>query len=132
MYTSQQCNLKAHKAKLIAQQKETEIGTGNTCKPTADSCQCMAKPLQYCKVISPQLIKISEKKRNWEIHHQSRTFQLTASEPDSADKNNLGCRTILQRCKSMIFIFIYIYIYIYISMSTKENILFQEMRNVYK
>ena len=63
MYTSQQCNLKAHKAKLIAQQKETEIGTGNTCKPTADSCQCMAKPLQYCKVIIPQLIKISEKKK---------------------------------------------------------------------
>ena len=23
---------------------------GNTCPPTADSCQCMAKPLQYCKV----------------------------------------------------------------------------------
>ena len=28
---------------------------GNTCKPMADSCQCMAKPLQYCKVISLQL-----------------------------------------------------------------------------
>ena len=25
---------------------------GNTCTPTVDSCQCMAKPLQYCKVIS--------------------------------------------------------------------------------
>ena len=24
---------------------------GNTCTPVADSCQCMAKPLQYCKVI---------------------------------------------------------------------------------
>ena len=24
---------------------------GNTCTLTADSCQCMAKPLQYCKVI---------------------------------------------------------------------------------
>ena len=22
---------------------------GNTCTPMADSCQCMAKPLQYCK-----------------------------------------------------------------------------------
>ena len=30
---------------------------GNTCKSMADSCQCMAKPLQYCKVISLQLIK---------------------------------------------------------------------------
>ena len=33
------------------------IGMGNTCKSMADSCQCMAKPLQYCKVISLQLIK---------------------------------------------------------------------------
>ena len=40
-----------------------EIGMGNTCKSMADSCQCMAKkPLQYCKVISLQLIKINEKK----------------------------------------------------------------------
>ena len=22
---------------------------GNTCTPVLDSCQCMAKPLQYCK-----------------------------------------------------------------------------------
>ena len=22
----------------------------NTCTPVADSCQCMAKPIQYCKV----------------------------------------------------------------------------------
>ena len=27
---------------------------GNTCTPMADSCQYMAKPLQYCKVISLQ------------------------------------------------------------------------------
>ena len=39
------------------------IRMGNTCKSMADSCQCMAKPLQYCKVISLQLIKINEKKR---------------------------------------------------------------------
>ena len=32
---------------------------GNTCTPMADSCQCMAKPLQYCKVISVQLEKRS-------------------------------------------------------------------------
>ena len=35
---------------------------GNKCKSIADSCQCMTKPLQYCKVISLQLIKINEKK----------------------------------------------------------------------
>ena len=22
---------------------------GNSCTPVADSCQCMAKPIQYCK-----------------------------------------------------------------------------------
>ena len=38
------------------------IGMGNTCKSMADSCQCMAKPLQYCKVISLLLIKINGKK----------------------------------------------------------------------
>jgi len=38
-----------------------EVGAGfkmgNTCTPMADSCQCMAKPIQYCKVISLQLKK---------------------------------------------------------------------------
>ena len=33
----------------------------------ADSCQCMKKPLQYCKVISPQLVKINEKKNKKKI-----------------------------------------------------------------
>ena len=37
---------------------EREVGGGigmvNTCKSMADSCQCMAKPLEYCKVISLQ------------------------------------------------------------------------------
>ena len=32
-----------------------ELRMGNTCAPVADSCQCMAKPLQYCKVSSLQL-----------------------------------------------------------------------------
>ena len=26
--------------------------TGNTCTPVVDLCQCMAIPIQYCKVIS--------------------------------------------------------------------------------
>ena len=42
---------------------------GITCAPTADSCEYMAKPPQYCKVISFQLkffLKIEEikKKKN--------------------------------------------------------------------
>ena len=36
---------------------------GSGCKSMADSCQCMAKPLQYCKVISLQLIKINKKRK---------------------------------------------------------------------
>ena len=47
-------------------QVEREVGGGigmvNTCKSMADSCQCMTKPLQYCKVISLQLITINGKK----------------------------------------------------------------------
>ena len=39
------------------------IGMGNTCNSMADSCQCMSKTTQYCKVISLQLIKINEKKK---------------------------------------------------------------------
>ena len=35
---------------------------GNTCTPVADSCCCMAKPMQYCKVISLQLNKFKLKK----------------------------------------------------------------------
>ena len=38
--------------------REVEVGEvqdGNTCSPTVDSCQCMAKPIQYCKVINLQL-----------------------------------------------------------------------------
>ena len=29
----------------------------NTCIPVVDSCWCMAKPIQYCKVINLQLNK---------------------------------------------------------------------------
>ena len=32
---------------------------GNTCTPMADSCQCMAKPIQYCKVIQFSSVQFS-------------------------------------------------------------------------
>ena len=35
---------------------------GNTCKSMADHVNIWQKPLQYCKVISFQLIKTNEKK----------------------------------------------------------------------
>ena len=46
--------------------REVEGGfwMGNTCVPVADSCQCMAKPIQYCKVISLQLNKFIFKNNN--------------------------------------------------------------------
>ena len=36
---------------------------GNICKPMADSCQCTAKPLQYCIVVRFQLKKILKGKK---------------------------------------------------------------------
>ena len=44
-----------------------EFRMGNTCTPIADSCQCMAKPLQYCKVISLQLNKLIFKRKEKKI-----------------------------------------------------------------
>ena len=42
---------------------------GNTCTPVVDSCQCMAKPIQYCKVkysknknLTKKLINLKKKK----------------------------------------------------------------------
>ena len=48
---------------LVEREMGGGIGMGNICKSMADSCQCMTKPLQYCKVISLQLIKMNEKKQ---------------------------------------------------------------------
>ena len=36
---------------------------GNTCTPVADSCQCIGKPIQCCKVISLQKYKLKKKKK---------------------------------------------------------------------
>ena len=36
-------------------EEEGGFRMGNTCIPVADSCQYMAKSIQYCKVISLQL-----------------------------------------------------------------------------
>ena len=37
---------------------------GNMCAPMVDSCWCMAKPIQYCKVISLQLNKFKNNLKN--------------------------------------------------------------------
>jgi len=41
----------------------------NTCIPVADSCGCMAKPIQYCKVIYLQLNKFILKKKRLRSWH---------------------------------------------------------------
>ena len=38
---------------------------GNTCTPVADSCWCVAEPIQYCKVISLQLKSITLNFKKW-------------------------------------------------------------------
>ena len=43
---------------------------GNTCTPTVDSCQCMAKPIQYCKAI-----KINKFFKSPVFFHRSRDCQ---------------------------------------------------------
>ena len=55
------CNLKTTLGNVTIIQSEMgrevrgRVRMGNTCTPMADSCECMAKPTQYCKVISLQL-----------------------------------------------------------------------------
>ena len=39
----------------LAQWDDPEGWDGEGDGPVVDSCQCMAKPIQYCKVISLQL-----------------------------------------------------------------------------
>ena len=42
---------------------------GNSCTPVVDSCQCMAKPIQYYKVKNKQIKnKIKIKKRGVDLH----------------------------------------------------------------
>ena len=70
------------------------IGMGNTCKSMADSCQWWQKPLQYCKVISLQLIKINGKKKktNKKIKYTWRK----ALQGKNNNNNNHTCRMKLQ------------------------------------
>ena len=51
---------------------------GNTCIPVVDSCWCMAKPIQYCKVISLQLNKFIFKKKKLTYHQFPLPSCLTA------------------------------------------------------
>ena len=46
---------------------------GNTCTPVADSCWCMAKPIQYYKVINLQL-KRKKKEKKWVFCYESLSY----------------------------------------------------------
>jgi len=39
----------------MGREEEGGFRIGNTCIPVVDSCWCMAKPIQYCKVINLQV-----------------------------------------------------------------------------
>ena len=72
---------------------------GNTCKSMADSCQCMAKkkknPLQYCKVISLQLIKkLGEKKKQ---KNKEESFVLRRETPSKTKLSREGGATCTRR-----------------------------------
>ena len=62
------------------------IGMGNTCKSMADSCRCMTKPLQYCQVISLQLIK-KRKKKNKVTKGRMPKYYLSLKIPSLKKKN---------------------------------------------
>ena len=47
---------------VVGREVGGEFMFGNSCIPIVDSCQCMAKPIQYCKV----KIKIKKKKKRKE------------------------------------------------------------------
>ena len=61
------------------------IGMGNTRKSMADSWQ---KPLQYCKIISLQLIKINEKKKKKRITNK----EMSQVAPLSGKESSCQCR----------------------------------------
>ena len=48
---------------------------GNACTPVADSCQCMAKPIQYCKV-KKKKNKTEEKKTAYVVLFWEMLFYL--------------------------------------------------------
>ena len=61
----------------VGREAEGGFRIRSTCTPTVNSCQCMAKPIQYCKVISLQLKKklcIKMKRKTKYISHVGLTI----------------------------------------------------------
>ena len=53
-----------HQEGRVGREVRERLRIWDTCTPKVDSCQCMAKPPQYCKVINLQLKSINLKKEN--------------------------------------------------------------------
>ena len=72
-----------------------EVGGGfrmwDTCTPMADSRQCMAKPIQYCKVINFQLNKL--KKKEFRVESERPYLSVLISLPflEITAVTSLGC-----------------------------------------
>ena len=79
------------------------LSMGNACTPVADSCWCVAKPIQYCKVINLQLKWVNFfflKRVNWEAkanrtqYMQLFTLRHTEQSWDTSDlKTAFSCPT---------------------------------------
>ena len=114
---------------------------GNACTPMVDPCQCIAKPWQYCKVISlqlkqktknPQLCSVSLKVKAkalqrpvryssiWPSALPESTYSSSSSPaplqprwPPCCPSNTADSQHPQGFCIIISFIYIYIYIYIY-------------------
>ena len=56
---------------------------GNTCTPMVDSCQCMAKPVQYCKAIRFKIKQINlylKNVRNWVFFNNLKLKRILKTE----------------------------------------------------
>ena len=48
---------------------------GNACTPIVDSCQCMAKPIQYCKVKKKKKKNAQTTKKNYIFEKLVKKFE---------------------------------------------------------
>ena len=68
---------------------------GNTCTPVADSCWCMAKPIQYCKVISlPMKINKFILKKEVTAISKNNALPLTQMLWDQFSSGAQSCETL--------------------------------------
>ena len=85
----------------VEREEGGRIGIGNTCKSMAESFHCMTNPLQYCKVISLQLIK-KKKKENYLPPKMFIFLESTLSR--ELPHTLFTIKSILKKKKSLLFI----------------------------